>query len=544
MEEMKQPVTKAIKTEWRNPIRHIRVIHPFLFALYPVLAAYARNIAQVSLSEVVRPAIVLLGVTSVIFFLLYVVYRKDVDRAGFVTALILFITMYYSYQYRLPQYIPVWGFPTNRNVIILTFWAVFLVIVTSTWVWKRVRPATITRFLNLLACLSMIFPLRIIFMQWIIPSPIARWQPNLPPIQASAPPASTPDIYYIILDGYLRADVLQEIYGFDNSNFIQGLQERGFYVAEGAYSNYYTTSLSLPSSLNADYLEFPNEFITDQSLNFSPLRQLFLQNRVMDFLKSQGYKIVALSSGYFITEYEQADVYLKPYLSPLSNFETLLLQTSIAWVPFEFLPPDIEFILPGYGAHRRNILYGFEQLVSLSEIPGPKFVFAHIAAPHPPFVFGANGENITPDRPFTLLDGSYYIGSNEEYLKAYQAQLQYINILTLQAIDGIRESEKQLPIIIIQADHGSGLYLDWDTADKSCVRERLSILNAYFVSGPGKERLYSSISPVNTFRLILSTYLGANLDLLPDRAYFASQGIRLYDLIDVTSRTTDRCRIP
>ncbi|GAJ03090.1 unnamed protein product, partial [marine sediment metagenome] len=31
---------------------------------------------------------------------------------------------------------------------------------------------------------------------------------------------AAPDIYYIILDGYTRKDVLQELYGYDNSDFL------------------------------------------------------------------------------------------------------------------------------------------------------------------------------------------------------------------------------------------------------------------------------------------------------------------------------------
>src|SRR5207244_7041298 len=63
-----------------------------------------------------------------------------------------------------------------------------------------------------------------------------------------------PDIYYIILDGYGRQDVLKDLYGFDNSDFIQFLQSRGFYVADQARANYCSTVPSLASSLNRTYL--------------------------------------------------------------------------------------------------------------------------------------------------------------------------------------------------------------------------------------------------------------------------------------------------
>jgi hypothetical protein len=59
-----------------------------------------------------------------------------------------------------------------------------------------------------------------------------------------------PDVYYIVLDGYGRADVLSSIFNYDNSEFIEFLKEKGFYVGERSHSNYIETYLSLTSSLN------------------------------------------------------------------------------------------------------------------------------------------------------------------------------------------------------------------------------------------------------------------------------------------------------
>jgi hypothetical protein len=47
----------------------------------------------------------------------------------------------------------------------------------------------------------------------------------------------------------------------------------------------------------------------------------------------------------------------------------------------------------------------------------------------------------------------------------------------------------------------------------------MAILNAYSVPG-GAPALYPSISPVNSFRVILNARFGESLPLLPDRSYF------------------------
>src|SRR5262249_55856944 len=66
---------------------------------------------------------------------------------------------------------------------------------------------------------------------------------------------TTPDVYYIILDGYARADTLKRECQFDNSEFLEQLRSRGFYVADQSCSNYPMTFMSLASSLNMSYLD-------------------------------------------------------------------------------------------------------------------------------------------------------------------------------------------------------------------------------------------------------------------------------------------------
>ncbi len=74
---------------------------------------------------------------------------------------------------------------------------------------------------------------------------------------------------------------------------------------------------------------------------------------------------------------------------------------------------------------------------------------------------------------------------------------------------------------------------DWKSLEDTDVRERLSILNAYFLPGEGAVELYKEITPVNTFRLILNRYFGTDLKLLEDRSYFSTCE-HPYRFLDVT----------
>ena len=90
----------------------------------------------------------------------------------------------------------------------------------------------------------------------------------------------------------------------------------------------------------------------------------------------------------------------------------------------------------------------------------------------------------------------------------------YLNTRLLEFIDHALAESGGNVIIIIQGDHGAP-----ETLHKS---RRLAILNAYYLPKGGNQKLYPSISPVNTFRIVFNTYFGTELDLLPDVSYLTS----------------------
>jgi hypothetical protein len=47
-------------------------------------------------------------------------------------------------------------------------------------------------------------------------------------------------------------------------------------------------------------------------------------------------------------------------------------------------------------------------------------------------------------------------------------------------------------------------------------------LIAYYFPNGGARVLYPTITPVNTFRLVLNTYFGQKFPLLPDASYYST----------------------
>jgi hypothetical protein len=190
-----------------------------------------------------------------------------------------------------------------------------------------------------------------------------------------------------------------------------------------------------------------------------------------------------------------------------------------------------------YDWHRQRIQYTLQKLPETSQENQPTFVFAHILAPHPPFVFGPNGETINPPRKYGIHDGSDFmaVANREEYLDGYRDQLTYITEATKIAIERIMENSSTQPVIIIQGDHGPGSLLDHENLEQTHLVERMSILSAYLMPEVDSDLLYTKITPVNSFRLLFNAYLGTNYSLLEDRSYFSTID-QPFQFTDVTKR--------
>jgi hypothetical protein len=77
-------------------------------------------------------------------------------------------------------------------------------------------------------------------------------------------------------------------------------------------------------------------------------------------------------------------------------------------------------------------------------------------------------------------------------------------------------------IILLQGDHGPGSEWYVNSYEKTNLRERFPILNAYYLPGDGEKLLYPEITPVNSFRLIFKHYFNMDIELLPDESFYST----------------------
>jgi hypothetical protein len=513
-------------------------LYPFLFILFVILFPLVTNLDQIDPDQVLRPLVVL-SLVEVAILLLFQMIVKNWQYASYLSFLTFFLIFIYG---------PITVIGTDKlpdeNAeafpwIVLGVLLALAIILGAKVTWNRLGGASrVTPFLNLVLAI-------LVFGQAVTGLPAILELPGDPSPQIEevvTPPKSepelaldcsiSPDIYWIVLDGYGRADVLQEIYGADVSPTLASLREKGFFIAEQSHSNYIQTVYSIPSTLFFNYMEpMPSNV---SGYDYFPA--LIANNPFMALLRQCGYKMVTFESGFTFTNYPESDLYLSD-----GDYFNELEELLFASTPLGYLADKLDLILPerSYASHRSRVRFALDKLGQLPKSPGPKFVFAHIISPHPPFVFDAQGHSVQPDRNYTVWDGDDYAGTWEEYRAGYAAQVQYVNQLLEQTVTEIISRSPAPPVIIIQADHGPGGHLVWKSPDRTCLWERTSILNAYYLPNGGSQSLYPAITPVNSFRVVLNAYFGLNLEFLPDETYFTSH-LTGSTFTDVTDRQDSR----
>ncbi len=461
--------------------------------------------------------------STLLFWFLLSFITKDKIRAGLLISLFFFSFFSYGHIHNLLKNLVEWGSGIWRHRYLFSVWIAFftfgsyLIIKTRKFLYK------LTNFLNVVASSLVIISLINITVYKLKTATVRQGPRNIGTNAIDIKkPDRRPNIYYIILDAYARADILKEIYNYDNAPFLNYLKKKGFYVADKSTANYPLTPLSLSSSLNFRYL---NES-TDKTPN------MVKDNRAFHFLRQHGYKIVTFSSVISYTDIRNADIYITPKWN-LNEFQRMLMGATPIPVVLYRLGIAKTF-------HRKHILYILDHLPDTCKLKNHIFVFAHILCPHTPFVFEENGEPVKIKKGLLSEDRGWFIGAAErgdrrEYVKHYRKQVIFINKKMIEIVDKIISDSSRPPIIILQGDHGPRTLDFWENPDKTYLKEGFSILNAYYLPGNANPHLYNEITPANTFRIIFNHYFGTDYELLDDKNYFPSGGCPK-EFIDVTDK--------
>lgn len=516
-----------------SPLRRIArspLLTLLLIATYPIAFLWSINVAaSFPWSDVFGAWLVALAVTAVIFVVVRLLTRETRSASLITAAMIIAIATFGHVE----RWIGVQPASTEERWLLV---AVGLLLVSAvTIAATRGRSASDRFFVSVNAVVGLLVLLNVVGVA-VGASAADLVDEELDAVQrldtgawAWSGDGAPRDVYYLVFDRYANAQVLERAYGFDNTAFLDALRQKGFTVVDDAIANYPQTAHSLASSLNMTYLDEVARQMGEESGDFGPIWRSLSDSTVVRVFDELGYKTIHIGSWWEPSRMDPgSDVNIVE--GAISEFQAVLQQNTI--IPalgrvagvdsFDFRQQEF-----------RRIGSQFRALEDIAGDPDTTFTFAHFTLPHPPYVFKA--------------DGSFDEDAGRPIGEAYLAQLQAANTmidgLLTDLVAGPPEAD---PIIIVQSDEGpypidvesAGRKIVYEGAPDEVVWRKMMILNAYHLPGDGAA-VPESITPVNTFRLVFDRYFGADLPLLPDRAYVYADQDHPYALTDVTDRLRD-----
>ncbi len=497
-------------------LRRPRVLHPFMLAACPVLALYGQNAATLTLDRAYPALLVFVGAAFVLWLLLARVCR-DIHRAGAATSVLLLsgflawpiletaIEYVVPIRGTLPTFIALGGVSiavlaactawylyaqtrTGRILIGVALIAAAILVVATAPAFGRRAAIAIALYLVMSAAIvgailrSQVDRFRLTstgnvfggalivlyagyaLVQERAQASLPEWPPsNLdaqPLFESQTTTADLPDIYVLALDGYPRADVLRDAFQFDNRPFLDALEAQGIGVA-GAVETVYTEPVqALAACFNlAPVNTWLPETLPD-SARAHYIQRALDHGRLLPALRERGYATIGFDPGIeALRPSPQFDRTMKP-MTMLGEFERILCDRTVAARALQWYF-YVRYRNPVYWQFeptRRYVEFTLERFPQLSNETSeqPRFMFAYVPVPEPPFLFREDGGRAFP-YAIGPLDTARLFFDPQIHRRAFLDQLEYLNDRIVNAVREIQTNPKRPAVIVIMSLRGAAL---------------------------------------------------------------------------------------
>jgi hypothetical protein len=479
----------------------------FLFPAFYVAHTYNEYFLLVPVDIVVKYLFLYLGLAGLLFGIGCLFFRNEI-KAG--VWCIGFFCLFFFYgpahdtlrHTGLPRFFTSYKFVLGLTSILFIF---------CSWLLKkRNAPIRLHRYLYVLGIFLIVLELATGVFYWINgKSKVQDLAGNNIPIvtKVSTANQTSPDIFFFVFDEYTSSLALKRYFKFDNSALDSALTKQGFYISTKSQSNYNSTPHSIAACFNMDYFKRELEKVPNDAYSLLQGSYSLKKSLIPRVLAAAGYNII--NHGLFDLADQKVNVTpaLREYEEKTMYLGTLLgrIQRDVFWNVVVRLPDQTEGFADPQGYINRNKQNYERFLTELNTSTGdhPRFVIGHILLPHRPAYYDQYGNT----RKFSMED---FADKNHDSL--YLGQVQYANKLISAFAKAVAQKRARPLVLIIEGDHGNR-YAEWGRH----IREKQFMnLNTYYFSDRNYSALYDSISPVNSFRIVLNKYFGTQLPLLKD----------------------------
>ena len=311
-----------------------------------------------------------------------------------------------------------------------------------------------------------------------------------------------PDVYFFVFDEYAGFENIKRYYNYDNQEFADFLEEKGFNVSYGTRNTESIwTSTIVPNFLNLSYVASDDIYSIDNMARTENayLYQLFANN---------GYQINMVNH---LNTFKDTDCNVLNYKKAEGdNLSTFVLRNGIwdeidafvAWCSEKIgrQPWD-------YYTNLKEVLDIMEHVSDYTSRTKPTFTFAYAECPHDYFVFDADGNRI-PEEDCNNWQ------NKDVYLKQYQ----YITKRIETIVTNIMEKDPDA-VIILMSDHGARyphmLVEKYGAEPYDASVETPYMQNALnCVYYKGEKMDIEGMTGINTLRTVLNTVFGTDYEML------------------------------
>jgi hypothetical protein len=217
-------------------------------------------------------------------------------------------------------------------------------------------------------------------------------------------------------------------------------------------------------------------------------------------------------------------------LSPgdaLGEFEMVLLDRTVFTRVMEAIY-HFRYKNPAYWhfeSRRGRILFAFDEMTRLAaeSPPRPRFIFAHLLIPEPPFLFTRDGDRAQPYGPGSLAVHTSFRGKEREFSRSYVDQVHFTNEMLARTARAVIERSTR-PVVFIIAS-ASGLPIS-SRGEEETTPERFATLLLVRLPepySPESGKMNDSMTLVNLFRVTLDEVFGTALGAKPDRTLISAE---------------------
>ena len=321
------------------------------------------------------------------------------------------------------------------------------------------------------------------------------------PNTAAATFTTTPNVWFIVLDGLGSNDFMRQRAGYDPVAFEEALTADGFEIQPDATSNYPFTNLSMSSTLMMDY------GFTD-GVDEPPAGPFFerLQgdNLTVDLMRANGYSYAHTYPGLWTgSKCSGVEDVCIGDAGSITDTETALATMSPLGELLTSRSQQEDVAISNDPAH-------VAAQVIAADLPDPQFTLLHVLNPHPPLLRDAECGVREVDFTFSAW------GEGEEYGDAVECLHSQLE----DAVDLIIADDPDA-VIVIQGDHGPRLGIDWTQPGGVFLDDDMyfSIFSAIRLPEDCDVDIPPDLTPVNDFRIVRACLEGGEPVLLPDRRF-------------------------